>query len=215
MRQRLLRWGSSHRAAFPWRGKDASPFTILVSELLLRKTRRDSVAALLPRLLKRFPDPSALAHANKRQLQTMLRPLGLHRIRAAGLVRLGIALLKNHRGKVPTSLKDLLALPHVGRYGAHAVRCFAFGEPDPIVDTNVARVLGRYYGITRLAQLHTDDQMWEVAGRVVARTRSPRQLNWAILDLGATVCLARLPRCDACPLSSDCRFARDNSRTRN
>ncbi len=119
-----------------------------------------------------------------------------------------------HGGRVPTELDDLLALPQVGRYGAHAVRCFAFGKPDPIVDTNVARVLGRYYGIAPLAQLHTDDRMWGVAARLVAGTRRPKQLNWALLDLGATVCLSRRPLCPACPLVSECSFANANSRIR-
>ncbi len=145
-------------ADFPWRRPGTSPFVVLVSELLLRKTRRGSVASVLPRLLKRFPNPEALARARKQQLQVILRPLGLHRIRAAGLVRLGRILVETHGGRVPADLKHLLALPHLGRYGAHAVRCFAFGRADPIVDTNVARVLGRYFGITPLAQLHTDDR---------------------------------------------------------
>ncbi len=212
MRQRLLKWGSSHSAHFPWRRPAASPFTILLSELLLRKTRRESVARILPALLKRFPNPLALAHASRPQLQAILRPLGLQRIRAAGLVRLGKALITVHDGTVPANLRELLDLPHLGRYGANAVRCFAFGRAEPIVDTNVARVLGRYYGITPQAQLHTDERMWAVAGRLLAGTRRPKQLNWAILDLGATVCIARQPRCSACPLVSDCRFARAMSR---
>jgi A/G-specific adenine glycosylase len=211
MRQRLLRWGSSHRAHFLWRSPDATPFTILVSELLLRKTRRESVAAVLPRLLKRFPSPSALVRASNRQLQGILRPLGLYRIRAAGLVRLAVTLTRKHGGTVPTDLTQLLALPHVGRYGAHAVRCFAFGIADPIVDSNVARVLGRYYSVTPLPQLHTDERMWSLAHNLVDGTRKPRELNWALLDLGATVCRARRPRCRACPLGRDCRFARANS----
>lgn len=123
--------------------------------------------------------------------------------------------MEAHGGNVPADLEPLLALPQLGRYGAHAVRCFAFGRADPIVDTNVARVLGRYYGLTPEGQLHTDDRMWAVAAKLLAGTRKPKELNWAILDLGATVCVARKPRCESCPLVSDCRFARARFMTRS
>src|SRR5205823_2628388 len=136
-----------------------------------------------------------------------LQPLGLFRVRASGLQRLGRALQQTD-GRVPTSLRDLLELPQLGRYGAHAVRCFAFGRAEPIVDTNVARVLGRYFGVRTLPQLHTDDRTWRLAAKLVQGTTKPRELNWALLDLGATLCRSKNPVCTGCPLRDDCSFAR-------
>lgn len=207
MRRKLLRWGSSHQVDFPWRTPGNSPYSILVSEVLLRKTGRYSAARIFPLVLQRYRDPSALALAKKRDLEAMLQPLGLHRVRAAALVRIGQCLASEHRGQVPIEPEKLLALPHLGRYGAHAVRCFAFGRPDPIVDTNVARVLGRYLGLPQYRQLHSDKRLWNAARLLMGDTRRSKALNWALLDLAAAVCTSRSPACRKCPLRTDCHFA--------
>ncbi|HJN14518.1 MAG TPA: A/G-specific adenine glycosylase [Armatimonadota bacterium] len=201
----LLRWYGRCRRTFPWRS-DASPYRILVSEVLLQKTTGPQVAEIFEQFIQRYPRPRALARGRVRTMARLVAPLGLFK-RAEWLRSIGRELVDRFEGEVPADPADLLSLPGVGPYGANAVRCFAFGERVAIVDRNVWRVLSRILGLTEChPRRRPPREIWEAAQHVLP-PRAHRNWNWAIIDLAAARCRPRDPACERCPLNSCCLSA--------
>jgi A/G-specific adenine glycosylase len=116
------------------------------------------------------------------------------------------------RGEVmPLDREELEGLPGVGQYISNAVRLFGKGEPEPLLDVNMSRVLERYFGPRDLADIRYDPYL-QALSRAVVDSDSPVDVNWAILDLGAMVCRSRTPLCDSCPLAQQCAFNRERQR---
>src|SRR5262249_44926642 len=145
IRAALLRWSAADGRKFFWREASASAFAVLVTEILLTKTRAELVEPIALVLLQRFQNPSELARAVPRDLERLLFPLGLHRKRARSLIACAKWLVDDHDGNVPRTVPDLMQLPGVGRYAASAVASVAFGARLPIVDANVSRILQRLF----------------------------------------------------------------------
>jgi A/G-specific adenine glycosylase len=202
----LLRWFSRERRFFPWR-ESSDPYVLLVAEILLKQTTAAAVALFLPGFLKAYPAAVHLARARTRRLQKLLQPLGLSRQRAEHLRALGVALQQLNGGLQPGNVEFL---PGVGSYTASAVRCFAFGLPVGVVDTNVTRVLGRAFSITgSRSEARKSPEFWAVADALVAtRPKQAREVNWALLDLANSVCVPREPRCASCPVRARCDYGR-------
>lgn len=198
-RTRLTRWYDECGRTFPWR-EHTDPWTVLVSEMCLRRTRADQVGRIVPDLLLRYPSPLDLL-ADPEGVHAMLTPLGL-RGRTDDLIALAHALVCRHGGAVPATYEELTALPGVGPYVAGAVLCFAFHTRAVLVDTNTRRVMGRVYG-TRLAKL------WELRVALYDFAGAPgpdRVFNYALLDLAALVCHPRHPACHQCPIRETCQY---------
>jgi A/G-specific adenine glycosylase len=136
---------------------------------------------------------------------SVIRPLGLVR-RAETLKALATEIVA--LGGVPASLEDLLGLPGVGLYAASATRAVAFERRQATVDGVTARVYRRYFGLDDALPASADRDLWSVVDRATPRT-GVREWNWSVLDLAATVCLPGRPRCEICPLASDCRWSVD------
>ena len=141
----LLKWFRKGRRTFAWRRR-RTPYRVLMAELMLRRTRADQVEPVFERFVKLFPDVRALAGAKPSVIRRELKPLGLE-WRAANVVALARDIQRRFRGRVPRDRDELLSLPGVGPYVAGAVRCFALGQPEPLIDTNVVRVVGRFFGL--------------------------------------------------------------------
>jgi A/G-specific adenine glycosylase len=195
----LLRWFGAGARDLPWR-RTRDPWAVLVSELMLQQTQ---VARVIPRFgsfMRCFPDPGACAAAPVGDVVTAWAGLGYNR-RAVNLHRAAVATVDRHGGRLPDDLDGLLALPGVGSYTARAVLAFAFERDVGVLDTNVARVLARRTGRSLRPR-----EAQDAADRGV-----PPGDGWgwnqAMLDLGATVCTARRPRCDACPVRAGCGWA--------
>jgi A/G-specific adenine glycosylase len=205
-RARLLEWAAENRDDFPWRA-DVTPYRVLVAELLLTRTRAESVAGVIGSVFVSYPDVDSMAAADIDRLAHILRPLGLHRKRAAMLVRCANQLKGDHGGDIPNDGELLAALPYVGRYAVAAIRSFAFGSCDAIVDTNVARVYRRVFGIEAPKdELRKADVVWKFAEQVLPTdAQKARIFNWGLLDLGRVICRPRQPRCERCPMADICR----------
>ena len=207
----LLRWGKEQGRTFFWREPSPDAFAVVVTEILLTKTRAELVEPVALQLLERYPSPDQLARAKTRALERLLYPLGLHRKRARGLIACATAIVNIHRGEVPLRVPELLRLPSVGRYAANAIASVAFSEPVPVIDANVARILRRLFSLPpppeRLSAAH---ELWALAGRMLPPAMA-KQFNWAVLDLGGTICLPRKPKCRACPIARNCDHARANA----
>ena len=201
LEHRLLDWGERVRRDLPWR-RTRDPWAVLVSELMLQQTQVPRVVARYDEFLRRFPTPDDCATAAVGEVVRAWEGLGYNR-RAVDLHRAAMQIVTRHGGRVPSDLDELLALPGVGAYTARAVLAFAFERDHGVVDTNAARFLARAVARRRL----TAREAQELADALVP----PGQgwaWNQAVLDLGATICTKRTPRCGACPIARSCAWAR-------
>jgi A/G-specific adenine glycosylase len=203
-RDGVRRWFRENARHFWWRKRPLSPYEILVTEALLQRTRAATVDGFLPSFFQRFPDPSTLAKARATDIEDFLRPVGLWRRRAATLGNLARE-LQRRGGSVPTSREELETLPGVGQYLASAVLLLAHRANEPLLDSNMARVLERYFGPRTKADIRYDPYL-QALSREVLRGADPVRLNWGILDFAALVCTPRAPRCDSCTLKVGCRY---------
>lgn len=201
----LLAWFRREGRPFPWRDPNASLYALVVSELLLQRTRAETVAAFFPKFLARFPDWEQLAVATDEEMQAFLGPIGLWRRRATSLRALG-GEMHARGGCFPRTRDAIEALPGVGQYVASAVMLFCHAGREPLLDVNMARVLERCFGKRKLVDIRYDPWLQSLARRVVNHAQASR-LNWAILDLAAKVCRPREPRCPACPLRTVCLYS--------
>jgi A/G-specific adenine glycosylase len=203
--RRLLAWYARHGRDLPWR-RTRDPYRILVSEIMLQQTQVDRVRMYYRRFQTRFPTIKALAEAHADEVREAWEGLGYY-ARSRNLHRAARTVVERHGGEVPRAADAIRALPGVGAYTVGALRSFAFGEPDPILDTNAARVLQRFFGVRgdrrrgRVAR-----RLWALAAAVTPHDRA-YDFNQGIMDLGATVCTARAPRCPVCPLRRSCSSA--------
>lgn len=196
-RPKLLRWYRKHRRDLPWR-RTRDPYAIWVSEVMLQQTQVATVIPFYLRFLERFPDVAALAAASEEQVLGAWSGLGYYR-RARALREGAIAVVADHGGSLPDTVEGLLEIPGIGRYTAGAIASVAFGRPAPIVDGNVKRVFARW-----LAEPSpTPGRSWALAEEIVPGP-DPGDLNQALMELGATVCTPRAPRCAECPVASTC-----------
>jgi A/G-specific adenine glycosylase len=203
--QELLAWFQKNERAFPWR-KTTDPYRILLAEIFLRKTDATKVCNIYESFTGEYPKFEALVKANERDLADFLRPLGLYKRRARELMELARIVTTAHHGEVPRSREELLELPGVGDYTANAVMCFAFGRNVPILDTNVIRIITRVFSFhSKRKRARDDPEMWRATRRILPK-RKARDFNLAMLDLAATICLFRRPRCAACPVRSLCDY---------
>jgi A/G-specific adenine glycosylase len=204
LRRALLAWATTDGRSFFWRDDEVSPFQVVVVEILLAKTQAAVAAPVARTLLARYPDAAALGRARARDLQRLLYPLGLQRKRAHHLRECARALVDRHGGNVPSSVDELMELPFVGRYAANAIACVAFTAPVAVVDANVARIYQRAFSLPQPpARLSIAHGLWEFANMVVPPARA-KEFNWALLDLGGTICTAKAPACERCPLARIC-----------
>ncbi len=195
-RRALLRWYDQHRRDLPWR-KSRDPYCVWLSEIMLQQTRVSAVLDYYRVFLNRFPDVLSLAAASEDAVLAAWSGLGYYR-RARMLRQCAKELLQNHGGRFPQTADDLLKLPGIGRYTAAAIASIAFGEAVAVVDGNVERVLARLIGIDLAGP-----QTWRHAQALLDNSR-PGDFNQAMMELGATVCLPREPRCPVCPVRKWC-----------
>jgi A/G-specific adenine glycosylase len=201
-RRRLLAWYARHRRDLPWR-RTEDPYHILVSEIMLQQTQVDRVVPKYHEFLGRYPTLEALACSTPEEVKRLWYPLG-YNVRPLNLHGIAREAVASYGGRLPDDEAALRAMRGIGRYTAGAVRCFAYGRPVPIVDTNVRRVLGRVFlGRRRLERLRGQKAMWDLAGALVPPRRA-YDYNQALMDFGATWCTARAPRCAPCPMRRSC-----------
>jgi len=201
---RLLAWFRRNGRDLPWR-RTRDPYKILVSEVMLQQTQVERVRDYYERFLQEYPTVQDLAAARPARVQESWHGLGYY-ARARNLHAAARTIARRHGGRFPRRLEDLQALPGVGRYTAGAVVSFAYGEPAPILDTNVRRVLSRIFVRRRASTpAATERRLWALAEAVVP-AGDAWTMNQALMDFGATICTARNPKCPSCPLRSLCAY---------
>lgn len=201
MSKSLLAWWAANRREFPWR-RTRDPYKILVSEVLLHRTKAEQVVAVYNEFLVEFPSIEALFQASLDDVRKVVYPLGLH-WRTRLLKDMAVWITEKHGGKIPSTRRELELLPGVSHYIASAVMCFAFGLPEPMLDTNIVRILGRVSG-TKVTDGSRRSKRFQELSELILQKENSRELNWALIDLGALVCKPRKPNCGECPLISRC-----------
>ena len=200
--QQLLKWYDRHKRAMPWR-QTKNPYRIWISEIMLQQTQVDTVIPYYERFLTRFPTVQALARAPLETLLQFWSGLGYYS-RARNLHLAAQQIVAQHGGKIPNDRKMLLALPGIGRYTVGAILSIAFGQQEPVLDGNVIRVLTRLHGIATDPKIpSTQEKLWSLA-QGLARCSRPGDMNQALMELGATVCLPTQALCATCPLRKEC-----------
>ena len=210
-RRRLLAWYQANGRDLPWRRTD-DPYHILVSEVMLQQTQVDRVLPKYHEWLEKFPSLAALAAAPERDVTDTWRPLG-YNIRPRRLQSIARESVARYGGELPSDEETLLSFKGIGAYTAGAIRSFAFGQRAAILDTNVARVLFRIFVGRGDAKAHAmRRQLWAISA-VVLPHKHVFDFNQALMDFGATVCVARKPKCGACPMTKMCTSFPDLSST--
>ena len=202
----LLRWYDEHARDLPWRSPSATPWSVLVSELMLQQTPVSRVLPAHALWLDRWPRPVDLAAEPAGEAVRMWGRLGYPR-RALRLHAAAAAIVDRHGGEVPAAYDDLLALPGVGDYTAAAVATFAYGRRHVVLDTNVRRVLARVVGGQELPAPSVTRAERDRAAALLPEDE-PTAATWsiALMELGALVCTARSPQCSECPVSDGCAW---------
>ncbi|GAA1525352.1 A/G-specific adenine glycosylase [Actinomadura kijaniata] len=202
----ILDWYAEHARDLPWRAPDATPWGILVSEIMLQQTPVVRVLPVWHEWMKRWPTPAALAAEPSGEAVRAWGRLGYPR-RALRLHGAAQAIVERHGGEVPDSHEDLLALPGIGAYTAAAVASFAFRQRHAVLDTNVRRVLARLVSAREYPPKAPTRAEVKVAESLLPPD-PPTAARWsvAVMELGALVCTARSPRCVDCPVLDRCEW---------
>ena len=199
---RLLTWYRTNRRTLPWRDHP-DPYAVWVSEIMLQQTRVETVIPYFERWMGRFPSVRALAEASEQQVLGTWEGLGYYS-RARNLHKAAKVVVKEHGGELPRDLAELRKLPGIGRYTAGAIASMAFGMDEPTLDGNLRRVFARLFDVTVPADSPAGEKiLWGLAAEHLPRGRAG-DYNQALMDLGATICLPRNPRCLLCPLMELC-----------
>ena len=199
MEELLLAWYARHGRDLPWR-RTLDPYAILVSEAMLQQTQVSRVLEFYPKFLERFPTIAHLAAARPKRVMEAWDGLGYY-ARARNLHALARQVTT-----LPEDPDELRRLPGVGPYTAGAVASFAYERRAALVDTNVARVLARVFAPRRSPKRPRDlKRLWELAESILPRTgKAAWTHNQALMELGATICTARIKRCGECPVRALC-----------
>jgi A/G-specific adenine glycosylase len=202
LQQQLLGWFRVNRRDLPWR-ETRDPYRILVSEVMLQQTQVDRVIPYYQAFLERFPSVAALAAAPTAEVIRVWAGLGYNR-RAVNLQRTAQYVATELDGQFPSTVEELHKLPGIGPYTAGAIACFAFEKDVAFLDTNMRRVLHRFwFGVDVPAPHATDRMVTSIAGAAIPQDNG-WEWNQALIEFGALQCTARKPACVICPLQSHC-----------
>ena len=205
MQQEIIDWFEAEGRDLPWRQPDFTPWGSLVSEFMLQQTPVARVIPKLEEFLFRWPTPAALAASPSGDAVRAWANLGYPR-RALWLHACAVTIVEKFNGEVPSNVEDLLSLPGVGPYTARAIAVFAFGAHEPVVDTNIRRVIARHnQGNADQGPPSTKRDLEAMEALLPEPSLSP-DFNAGIMELGALVCTARNPRCEECPIARTCAW---------
>lgn len=204
----LLEWWEKNKRKFSWR-RTSRPYNVLIAEMLLRKTTAKQVEEEYRGFIKKYPNPKVLSKAEESELSDRLRPLGMEYMRAKLFLKFGKAIMREFKGRVPSTEKKLLKLPGVGQYATNAVLSFSHNKNVPMVDTNFIRFIERVFGLrSKKSRARNDTDIWEFASMLIPDGKS-REFNLAVLDFAAILCKTQKPRCDICPIINYCVFDKE------
>ncbi|MHA1971738.1 MAG: hypothetical protein ACTSW1_02025 [Candidatus Hodarchaeales archaeon] len=202
----LLDWSKeNNRNYFIWRTKK-DPYIVMVSEIMLQKTTTKQVETIINDFLEKYPSLEAIQKTEEEEIETILKPLGLYKLRSRRLKKIANIIITEYNGEIPSEKKKLMKLPGIGNYIANSILYIAFNDPKPIVDTNIVRILDRFfsYGSDK-KRPRTDNKLWNFVSEITPNGKT-KEINFALLDFGALICTAKNPKHKKCPLRQKCDY---------
>ncbi|MDD3772000.1 MAG: A/G-specific adenine glycosylase [Weeksellaceae bacterium] len=205
----ILIWFDKTKRNLPWRNQ-SDPYKIWISEIILQQTRVAQGLDYYLLFCEKFPTIFALAHASEQEVLKLWQGLGYYS-RARNMHFTARQIVNNRNGEFPSTYKELLTLKGVGEYTAAAIASIAFQENVPAIDGNAFRVLSRYFNIHQDISLPKTKRYFMELGKEIIDKKRPGDFNQAVMELGATVCLPKNPKCEICPLNESCEALAKNT----
>lgn len=199
LRKKLLQWGRENFSRYPWR-YDTNPFHAIVSEIMLQRTKAEQVVSVYEAFTERFPNPQAVATASLTDIEKIIYSLGL-KWRAKKLIEMSNYIIKND-GIIPKTVEELINIPGVGTYVATAYLSLHGHSRCAIVDANVVRFYGRFFGFQTGVETRRNNCLLKIADSITPRKKY-REFNYALLDFTRKIC-GQTPRHDICPILQKC-----------
>ena len=200
----ILLWFSENGRKFPWRNKSLNNYQIIMSEVLLQRTKAETVSKFYDPFISTYPNWKSLVTAEITDLITFLKPLGLSQQRSKRLKKLAVEMVRRN-GRLPKLRTELDEIPFIGQYIGNAIELLIFDKPSVLMDVNMSRVLERNFGKRKKADIRYDHDLQSLAYQVANHPKS-KQINWGILDFAALVCRSKNPLCIDCILNTHCLF---------
>ncbi|WP_294670599.1 hypothetical protein [uncultured Fluviicola sp.] len=202
--EQLLGWYLVNGRIFPWRKPGLSKYKLIIAEVLLQRTKAETISKYYDGFLLKFPSWHSLVDAGPERIGDYLKPIGLYQQRSKRLYALAVEMVKRN-GILPKDRSSLDEIPFLGQYIANAIELLIFEKRSPLLDVNMARVLERYFGERKMADIRYDPYLQDLAYKI-ADTEFSKEINWGILDFAALICKARKPLCEICLLKKQCLF---------
>jgi A/G-specific adenine glycosylase len=199
----ILTWFKTNKREFLWRKNSASNYIRILSEVLLQRTKAETVNRYLPNFLRKYSSWVKLGNATEAELIEVLKPLGLNNQRGKRLYKLAQN-LKTKNGVFPKHRSLVEEMPMMGQYITNAFELFILKKPAPLLDVNMARVIERFFGPRKMVDIRYDPYLQKLSHELVNHDSSI-DINWAILDFAALICKPK-PNCLECPLRTKCLF---------
>jgi A/G-specific adenine glycosylase len=203
IRSRILKWSTKNLRDFPWRSTH-NPYKIIIAEIMLHRTNADQVKPVYEKFIEDFPDFSSIVRAGSENIRTEIQSLGLF-WRSDLLYKLAEEVEEKYNGTLPLEKKKLMELPGVGHYIASALLCFGYDRPEPLLDTNTVRVIGRIFGINITDSSRRSKKFHKIMQDIVL-CENPKKLSLSMIDFAALVCTAKFPKHDLCSVNNICCF---------
>ncbi len=204
IRTELLLWGEQNLRKFPWR-ETSDPYRIVIAEVMLHRTKANQVKEVYEEFILRYPDFESVVKAGREVIKADLKSLGLF-WRADLLYDMAKEIVDTYDGKLPLDKKKLMAMPGVGNYISAAILCFGYNLPEPILDTNTVRVLGRIFGL-KITDSSRRSKLFHDVMYDLVDFWDPRTVSFVLIDYANMVCIAgEKPRCEVCNLKDICIY---------
>jgi len=207
IRRKLIKWFEKHGRDYPWR-HTGNPYKIMIAEFMLHRTKADQVLPVYVKFINKFPDIQSLSKAKPEEIRKYVAALGLnwryrHFIEAANYI------IEKFSGIYPADLELLKKIPGIGDYVASAIRILAFKKPSPAVDSNVARLINRFFNLQLIGEIRRKKDVINYSKLLFSTKRCDRLL-FAIIDFTSLICKPKNPECIKCFIKSYCGFYYDS-----
>lgn len=204
--EHILNFYNTQGRDFPWR-KISDPYKIFLTEILLRKTTSKQVNSIYVKFFSEYPTIDSLALAEENELENSIKCLGLSKQRSKQMIKLANIITKQYGGLIPKNYNELIKLPGVGMYTAGGVLCLVYNKDVSMVDTNVIRVISRYFNFRSTKKdISTDKNIWEFVKDMVPPGKC-KEFNFGLIDFAGIICRQKDPHCKKCGLNDKCHFS--------